>query len=73
VRDLVNAHLAGRSDHGNRLWLLVNAEIWYRMMILGRSRESLQAELSENTSTMAAPGAARARVVTSGLAASNSA
>jgi len=30
----VAAQLAGRADHGNRLWLLVNAELWYRMLIL---------------------------------------
>ncbi len=32
----------GRADHGNRLWLLINAELWYRMMILGQQREDLQ-------------------------------
>jgi asparagine synthase (glutamine-hydrolysing) len=42
---LLGAHLAGRADHGNRLWLLINAELWYRMMIQGGSRESLRAEL----------------------------
>lgn len=42
---LLGAHLAGRADHGNRLWLLINAELWYRMMIQGGTRESLRAEL----------------------------
>ena len=41
IRALVAEQLAGRADHGNRLWLLVNAELWYRMMILGENRESL--------------------------------
>jgi len=41
IRELVAAQLAGRADHGNRLWLLVNAELWYRMMILGENRDSL--------------------------------
>ncbi len=41
IQELVAAQLAGRADHGNRLWLLVNAELWYRMMILGENRESL--------------------------------
>jgi asparagine synthase (glutamine-hydrolysing) len=40
IRALVTAQLAGRADHGNRLWLLVNAELWYRMMILGESEDS---------------------------------
>jgi asparagine synthase (glutamine-hydrolysing) len=35
IQALVAAQQAGRADHGNRLWLLVNAELWYRMMILG--------------------------------------
>jgi asparagine synthase (glutamine-hydrolysing) len=47
IRALLNAQLAGRADHGNRLWLLINAELWYRMMIGGGSRESLRAELAE--------------------------
>jgi len=42
---LLQAHLAGRADHGNRLWLLINAELWYRMMIEEGSRESLREEL----------------------------
>jgi asparagine synthase (glutamine-hydrolysing) len=41
IRELVAAQLAGRADHGNRLWLLINAELWYRMMIRGESRESM--------------------------------
>jgi asparagine synthase (glutamine-hydrolysing) len=41
IRELVSEQLAGRADHGNRLWLLVNAELWYRMMILGESSGSL--------------------------------
>jgi asparagine synthase (glutamine-hydrolysing) len=42
ITALLGEHLARRADHGNRLWLLINAELWYRMMILGQSRESLQ-------------------------------
>jgi asparagine synthase (glutamine-hydrolysing) len=45
IEALVHAHQSGRADHGNRLWLLINAEIWYRMMILGESREQLRVEL----------------------------
>ena len=40
---LLAEHEAGKADHGNRLWLLVNSEAWYRMRILGQS----QAELAE--------------------------
>jgi asparagine synthase (glutamine-hydrolysing) len=43
---LVDEHLAKRADHGNRLWLLINAEIWYRMAIHGQSKEDMRAELA---------------------------
>jgi hypothetical protein len=46
VRDLLQAHLAGREDHGNRLWLLANSEIWYRMAIQGHSRETLREQMT---------------------------
>jgi asparagine synthase (glutamine-hydrolysing) len=45
IDELLREHLSGRADHGNRLWLLINAELWYRMMITGGNRESLRAEL----------------------------
>jgi asparagine synthase (glutamine-hydrolysing) len=35
VHALIDAQMSGQADHGNRLWLLINAELWYRMMILG--------------------------------------
>ncbi len=35
IRALVDSHLAGRADHGHRLWLLINAELWFRMQIQG--------------------------------------
>lgn len=42
---LVDEHLARRVDHGNRLWLLINAEVWYRMAIHGQSKEDMRREL----------------------------
>jgi hypothetical protein len=45
METLVSEHFSGRTDHGNRLWLLLNAEIWYRMHIKNISREQLQADL----------------------------
>jgi asparagine synthase (glutamine-hydrolysing) len=51
---LLGQHLAGRADHGNRLWLLINAELWYRMMIQGCDRESLKAELDSLSGLAAA-------------------
>lgn len=46
ITQLVDEHLARRADHGNRLWLLINAEIWYRMSILGQGKEDLRRELA---------------------------
>jgi asparagine synthase (glutamine-hydrolysing) len=54
IDELLSAHLARRADHGNRLWLLINAELWYRMMILGQSREELQLGLAPTASAAAA-------------------
>ena len=33
VNKLLNQHVNNQADHGNRLWLLLNAEVWYRMYI----------------------------------------
>jgi hypothetical protein len=66
---LLNAHLAGRADHGNRLWLLINAELWYRMMILGESREDLRSELSGTSPVPAAATQIPERVGAPGVAA----
>jgi asparagine synthase (glutamine-hydrolysing) len=41
INDLLAAHLSGKKDNGNRLWLLLNSEVWYRMYIKGQSKESL--------------------------------
>ncbi len=41
VKVLLEEHLAQKADHGNRLWLLLNAEVWYRMLIEGQSRENI--------------------------------
>jgi asparagine synthase (glutamine-hydrolysing) len=47
ITALVKAHGARRADHGNRLWLLINAELWYRLAIRGESKADLSSELSE--------------------------
>jgi asparagine synthase (glutamine-hydrolysing) len=49
IATLVKEHTARRVDHGNRLWLLINAELWYRMMIRGESKADLSAELADAT------------------------
>ncbi len=47
VDALVREHLGGRADHGNRLWLLLNSEVWYRMRIEGESRADLEDRIAE--------------------------
>lgn len=53
IREMLHEHLSGQMDHGNRLWLLCNAEVWYRMKIEGWSREELRAAMREGRSTTA--------------------
>jgi asparagine synthase (glutamine-hydrolysing) len=48
IQTLLREHASGRIDHGNRLWLLINSEIWYRMMILGQSREDFRQGSSDH-------------------------
>jgi asparagine synthase (glutamine-hydrolysing) len=52
VRDLVKEHLDGRRDHGNRIWLLLTAEVWYRHFIGRRSADDLEAELAEGNGVL---------------------
>jgi asparagine synthase (glutamine-hydrolysing) len=47
IRAMLEAHLAGRADHGNRLWLLLNAELWHRMKIEGAEVEELEREIAD--------------------------
>jgi asparagine synthase (glutamine-hydrolysing) len=42
IESLLQEHLSGHADHGNRLWLLINSEIWYRMMIMGQPKEDFR-------------------------------
>jgi asparagine synthase (glutamine-hydrolysing) len=55
VKQLVDEHLARRYDHGNRIWLLLSAEVWYRRYISGRSVSDLETELADRA---AEPGVA---------------
>jgi asparagine synthase (glutamine-hydrolysing) len=55
----VDEHLSRRFDHGNRIWLLLSAEVWYRRYISGRSEADLELELAERANEPAAPALAR--------------
>jgi asparagine synthase (glutamine-hydrolysing) len=47
MKQLVDEHLARRYDHGNRIWLLLSAEVWYRRYISRRSEADLETEISD--------------------------
>lgn len=49
ITNLLNDHLSQKVDHGNRLWLLCNAEVWHRMFIDGDSRETLREYINTNS------------------------
>jgi len=51
IDELLQQHLSRRADHGNRLWLLVNAEVWYRLHIENQGRQALKDYLQENAAT----------------------
>ena len=45
IESLLAESSAGRDDHHVRLWMLLNAEIWYRMYLEGESTDDLAARL----------------------------
>jgi len=52
IEKLLYEHLNKKSDHGNRLWLLCNAEVWYRMYIENQSRDSIKELLDSKIVTV---------------------
>jgi asparagine synthase (glutamine-hydrolysing) len=53
IRALVTQHLSREVDHGQRLWLIAAAELWYRMAIEVWPREKIR-ELFEASHARAA-------------------
>lgn len=47
INHLLSEHLEKRKDHGNRLWLLCNAEMWYRMYIENMELQSMRGYIQE--------------------------
>jgi asparagine synthase (glutamine-hydrolysing) len=45
IQALLQSHMAGRADHGNRLWLLVNLEAWHRIHIDQQDAQDFRREL----------------------------
>ena len=52
---LVQEHGEGKVDHGNRLWLLLNSEVWYRLYIERTTTEQLSEEISEAARSAGVP------------------
>jgi asparagine synthase (glutamine-hydrolysing) len=49
VKRIFAEHRARTRDHGNRIWRLINLEIWHRVMIDGEPAESAAATLSSSS------------------------
>lgn len=69
IARMLQEHTSGREDHGNRLWLLLHAEIWHRVHIEETGYDALLEEIrevlgrggrpsAESASTAARPAAA---------------
>ena len=41
INILLHEHLSKKIDHSNRLWLICNAEVWYRMYIENQGRDAI--------------------------------
>jgi asparagine synthase (glutamine-hydrolysing) len=57
MQQLVDEHLSRRYDHGNRIWLLLSAEVWYRRYISRRSEADLEMEISDRMADAAVASA----------------
>jgi len=49
MKSIFSEHRAKVRDHGNRIWRLVNLEVWFRVMIDGESAESVGEQLAGRT------------------------
>jgi len=50
VAALLSEHQSGKADHGSRLWLLVNAEVWFRIFMEGASDGELRESIARTAS-----------------------
>ena len=46
IDKLLDEHLRKKNDHRNRLWLILNAEVWYRMYIENQSRSAIRERIN---------------------------
>ena len=56
IDEIRQAHHARTADHSQRLWLLINAEAWYRMYIQGQGQDQMHAQIAESAGRGSAAG-----------------
>ena len=56
VRELVSRHQRGEGNHAERLWALLNCEIWHRIFVDGESPDDASADMMRHVRN--APGSA---------------
>ena len=49
IDKMLGEHQAGAADHGHRLWLLLNSEVWHRHFIREESVDDLTTEIADAT------------------------
>jgi hypothetical protein len=49
VKRIFTEHRAKTRDHGNRIWRLLNLEIWHRLLIDGEAAATAGAQLSSSS------------------------
>lgn len=47
IDDILAEHRAGNADHGQRLWLLLNSEVWFRMFITGQDESQISGRIEQ--------------------------
>jgi len=52
IKKILEEHISHKADNGNRLWLLCNAEVWYRMFIEGQNRNSLKEYIRQGAASL---------------------
>jgi hypothetical protein len=50
LKQLVASHVSGEANHSERLWSLINLEMWQRMQFDGEPWEDLRASVSRSAS-----------------------
>jgi len=53
ISQMLAEHQAGVTDHGNRLWLLLNSDVWYRFFLQGQSEDELGRLIARGSATNA--------------------